>query len=130
MKAARKHDFQWRLIVTNKFTDPRTFCPSNPGSRDWWKHDDSCYYMFGEDTNSRTFYEARGYCQSQGGDLVSFSSQEEENSMHDNVLPLFYDGGPYWIGMQRKEDTMREDPVIDYDWIDGSLSDYRNFEGS
>ena len=24
----------------------------------------------------------------------------------------------------------REDPVIDYDWIDGSLSDYRNFEGS
>ena len=93
---------------------------------------ESCYHLFGEETNSRNFDEAREYCQSQGGDLVTFSSLDEENLMY-NVIPYDpYDDSPYWIGMQRKEEanSSSENPVTDYQWVDGTLSDYRNFESN
>ena len=95
-------------------------------------NDESCYHLFGEETNSRNFDEAREYCQSQGGDLVTFSSLDEENFVHANVIPYSDDYSPYWIGMQRKEETNRssENPVTDYQWVDGTLSDYRNFESN
>ena len=35
----------------------------------------------------------------------------------------------YWIGMQRKNDASAEDPKSDYEWTDGTISDYRRFEG-
>ena len=95
---------------------------------------DSCYHLFGVDINSwtttpRTFDEARLYCQTQGGDLVSLSSQEEEDFLPNNVIPSSQMYNEYWIGMQRKNDASGEDPKNDYEWTDGTISDYRRFEG-
>ena len=90
---------------------------------------DSCYHVFVLDADNweaktYTFDEASSYCQSQGGDLVSFSSKDEEDFVSYNVLPSnMYN--EYWIGMKRKSDASGEDPKNDYEWIDGTNSDYQ-----
>ena len=35
----------------------------------------------------------------------------------------------FWIGLHRKGDAEGEDFEKDYEWVDGSLNDYKHFSG-
>ena len=118
------------------FIDDREFCPESTGYYPWKKYESSCYHFFGVDTASwqykdeRSFDEARQYCQSKGGDLMSVGSQQEEESVLPKVVPQGYMIKSFWIGLRRKNDAYGEEFQKDYEWMDGTATDYQHFSGT
>jgi hypothetical protein len=119
-------------------TDDRKFCPEVNGDmeRPWNYYQENCYKLFGVDAinwqykEERSFDEARQFCKSKGGDLMSVGSQEE----NDVVLPIVIPQGGYiqksvWIGLQRRMDASGDEYPIDYQWMDGTETDYQHFAG-
>ena len=85
----------------------------------------SAYAYQGE----RTFEEARLYCQAMGGDLMSIESQEEQDNVLPKIIPQYYMYKNFWIGLKRKIDASGEEYPADYEWIDGTQSDFQHFAG-
>ena len=114
------------------FIDDRTYCPASTGlSYDWYKENDHCYHMFGFNASygERTFEEARAYCKSQGGDLMSIESQDEQDNVLPKIYPEYYSYKSFWIGLKRKEDAHDEEYPAEYEWVDGTVTDYQHFAG-
>lgn len=67
-------------------------------------------------TQNMTWAEAKGYCESQGGHLVSITSQEEQDYIAANILPY---GGvdDIWIGMSSDWTA----------WVTGEAVTYTNW---
>ena len=77
----------------------------------------------------RTFEEARLFCQSQGGDLMSIESQEEQDNVLSKIIPSNYMWKNFWIGLKRKIDANGDEYPADYEWMDGTQSDFQHFTG-
>ena len=99
-------------------------CPND----EWMKYGPSCYKAYSAE--KRSFAEARGYCQSQGGDLMSVGSNEEEASILKPIVEQFKVSNIFWIGLYRSIDAVGESYETDYEWVDGSLKEYNHFAGS
>ena len=100
-------------------------CPTDT----WLHYASSCYQAYAAGSE-RSFSEARAFCQSQGGDLMSVGSQEEEQSVVQPILDNYQLSDIFWIGLERKMDATGEDFMSDYEWIDGTLLDYNHFAGN
>ena len=91
--------------------------------------------MFGVDAanwqykEERSFDEARQLCQSKGGDLMSVGSQEENDKILPMIIPQGYMTKSFWIGLQRKNDASGDEYPKDYEWMDGTETDYQHFAG-
>uniref|UniRef100_A0A4W4DYJ2 Macrophage mannose receptor 1 n=1 Tax=Electrophorus electricus TaxID=8005 RepID=A0A4W4DYJ2_ELEEL len=88
-------------------------CPSK-----WIKKDSAnCIREYNNKIdNKKTWNEARDYCRAIGGDLASFHSQSESDS-----LPYKSNSDPAWIGFSSL------DANIGFVWTDGTPSDYENW---
>ncbi|XP_071348975.1 macrophage mannose receptor 1-like isoform X1 [Trachinotus anak] len=75
-----------------------------------------CFKLFPElSTNKRTWYEARDYCMTVGGDLLSIHSYAELEMLPDCDIEV-------WIGLSAP------DPVTGYVWSDGSPLQFQHWE--
>ena len=126
--------FRYFLILN---IDDRTFCPPSTGLyQEWFKYNGHCYHYFGLNVTyyvydgERTWDEARAYCASQGGDLMSIESQEEEDTVLWQVAPSTYLYRSFWIGLKRKVDANGEEYPADYEWADGTQTDFQHFQGT
>ena len=99
-------------------------CPND----EWMKYGPSCYKAYTAE-NSRSFNEARAYCQSQGGDLMSVGSNEEEESILRPIVDQMKVSNIFWIGLSRSMGAVGESYETDYEWVDGSLKEYNHFAG-
>ena len=98
-------------------------CPSD----EWLLSGGSCYHSYGT-VNELTWDEAQGYCESQGGNLMSVGSKEEDDAILKHYV--FEDlslSNIFWVGLRRKQDANGESFENDYEWVDGSLNDYNRF---
>ena len=98
-------------------------CPSD----EWLLFGGSCYYSYGAGSEL-SWDEAQGYCQSQGGNLMSVGSEEENDAILKHYV--FDDlslSNIFWVGLRRKQDANGESFQNDYEWVDGSLNDYNRF---
>ena len=77
----------------------------------------------------RTFEEARGFCQSQGGDLMSIESQEEQDNVLPQIIPQNYMSKNFWIGLKRKVDAEGDEYPADFEWVDGTQTEFQHFAG-
>ena len=94
---------------------------------DWLHFGGSCYRSYGAG-NELTWNEAQDYCLSQGGNLMSVGSEDEDNAVLQHyVLEDFSLTDVFWIGLRRKMDAEGEKYNKDYAWIDESLNDYSHF---
>ncbi|XP_076824515.1 macrophage mannose receptor 1-like [Clavelina lepadiformis] len=90
----------------------------NPGptcnDTDWKYFNGSCYYFSAR--TRKSYYAARDYCQSKGGDLTSIRDVDEQNFIHLSIQVLSM--SEWWIGMDmnNKEDEFR--------WLDGTPVGY------
>ena len=122
------------ITILLHFIDDRAFCPESIGYYPWEKYENNCYHFFGIDavgTNKeeRTFEEARQLCKSKGGDLMSIGSQAEEDTVLPLVVPQQYLTKSFWIGLRRKVDAHGEAYPTEYEWMDGTQSDFQHFAG-
>ena len=104
-------------------------CPNE----EWIHYGPSCYKAFGfnyDSMDARSFSEARAYCQSQGGDLMSVGSKEEEDSVLKRMEDEQKVYGIFWIGLSRIVGATGEDYVNDYEWVDETLKDFNHFAGN
>ena len=116
--------------------DDRTYCPASTGlSYDWVKENDHCYHLFGLNASywayqgERTFEEARLYCQAMGGDLMTIESQDEQENVLPQIIPPYSMYKNFWIGLKRKLDAHGEEYPAEYEWVDGTQTDYQHFAG-
>ena len=124
-------NFSYFLIIL----DDRAFCPESTGSYPWVRYEDHCYHLFGVDASSwtykeeRTFEEARQFCQAKGGDLISIGSTEEQDNVLHQVIPQMYMTKKIWIGLHRKVDALLDEYPTEYEWMDGTQTDFEHFAG-
>ncbi|XP_030015951.1 macrophage mannose receptor 1-like [Sphaeramia orbicularis] len=89
-----------------------------PACAQGWKRVGSrqhCYKMFeGESYTKRTWYEARDFCRTIGGDLLSIHSSNE--------IRAEYTYGSFWIGLSAP------DPVTGFVWSDGSPVNFQHWQ--
>ena len=94
---------------------------------DWLLFGGSCYRSYGAGSEL-SWNEAQDYCLSQGGNLMSVGSEEEDNAVLQHyIINDFSLTDVFWIGLRRKMDAEAENYNKDYEWIDGSLNDYSRF---
>ena len=60
---------------------------------------------------------------------MSIESQEEENNVLPRVAPMNYMYKSFWIGLKRKIDANGEEYPADYEWSDGTVTDFQHFQG-
>ena len=102
-------------------------CPGD----DWTHYGPSCYKAYNSnDGYSRSFTEARGFCQSQGGDLATIGSVEEEQNVLKPMVDSNLVSNIFWIGLSRSEGATGESYEDDYQWVDGTLKEYNHFAGN
>ncbi|KAJ6666767.1 hypothetical protein lerEdw1_020491 [Lerista edwardsae] len=103
---------QWAKGVTTPpapMTTRATPCPA-----EWTPKGDSCIKVFNDGKkHMKTWFEAREFCQTIGGDLVSCHSQEDVNVLRNRNVRQF------WIGLNNL------DPERGVSWSDGSPTDFQ-----
>ncbi|XP_067686863.1 macrophage mannose receptor 1-like [Haliotis asinina] len=101
--------------TTIQTTTPMVAC-AGPDSG-WEYHNGSCYFVspaWGADAK-KTWYEARRYCNSKGGDLASIHDIDVNNFLTSLITKR--SNGIYWIGLNQLGGD-------NYAWTDGSPSDF------
>ncbi|XP_054706154.1 macrophage mannose receptor 1-like isoform X2 [Uloborus diversus] len=109
------------LPTTPPSTEPPTtslpyVCPHG---HNWKVHENSqyCFWETTYETERLNWYQARAFCQSYGGDLASYDSEQQED------FGLGGAKGHYrglWFGLKRGEDDI-------FRWSDGSVMRYTNW---
>ena len=60
---------------------------------------------------------------------MSIGSQAEEDTVLPRVIPQNYLKKSFWIGLRRKVDAHGDEYPTDYEWMDGTQSDFQHFAG-
>ncbi|XP_069750750.1 layilin isoform X1 [Narcine bancroftii] len=86
-----------------------------------------CYKIaYFKDVSRRLeFKEAQEACQSDGGDLLSIESENEQRLIEKLIQGLSAGDGDFWIGLWRKGNSA-DCPSL-YQWLDGSKAKFRNW---
>ncbi|KAG2458572.1 MRC1 protein, partial [Polypterus senegalus] len=98
-------------------TTPAPKCPDG-----WNSYSESlyCYKLFKKEIrNRKTWHEARDYCISRGGNLLSVHSQEEQNKIYSSIG--YYYNEAAWIGLNNL------DPGAGYVWSNGRPTNFENW---
>ncbi|XP_053561983.1 chondrolectin [Bombina bombina] len=99
-----------------------------------YKH--PCYKIaYFQDVSTRVgFQEARKFCESDGGALLSIESESEQKLIERMLQDLTNSGdgisdGDFWIGLWRNLESMSSSGACPdlYKWADGSTSSFRNW---
>ncbi|XP_077347035.1 macrophage mannose receptor 1-like [Lithobates pipiens] len=99
-------------------TTPEPKCPEGWGTS---SHLSSCHWYFKRpDGDKKTWFEARDFCQTIGGDLLSINSKEEQDSVFSTALK-FGALNNVWFGL------VNNDPEEGFQWSDGSPLTYENW---
>ena len=61
---------------------------------------------------------------------MSVGSQEENDKILPVIIPQGYMTKSIWIGLQRKNDASGDEYPKDYQWTDGTETDYQHFSGT
>ena len=61
---------------------------------------------------------------------MSVGSQEENDKILPIIIPQGYMTKSIWIGLQRKNDASGDEYPKDYQWTDGTETDYQHFAGT
>ncbi|XP_067910488.1 layilin-like isoform X2 [Heterodontus francisci] len=90
-----------------------------------------CYKVaYFQDMSRRLgFEEARNTCQSDGANLLSIESENEQRLIEKLIQGLSAGDGDFWIGLWRREnrnETSADCPSL-YQWLDGSDAKFRNW---
>ncbi|XP_015193048.2 layilin isoform X2 [Lepisosteus oculatus] len=90
-----------------------------------------CYKIayFQDSWRKASFEEARRACRSDGGELLSVESENEQQLVERFVRELRASDGDFWIGLRRSpghRDTSGDCPT-QYHWVDGSQATFRNW---
>ncbi|KAM3929229.1 macrophage mannose receptor 1-like [Leptodactylus fuscus] len=98
-------------------TTPEPTCPSN-----WTSSDHSCFMFYSaKNHGKRNWFEAREFCRTIGGDLLSITSKNKMEA----VEGLIRSKAPYhksiWIGL------VKGNPGEGFTWSDGSPLSYENW---
>ncbi|XP_041098205.1 layilin isoform X4 [Polyodon spathula] len=90
-----------------------------------------CYKIayFQDASRKLNFEEASGACRSDGGELLSIESENEQKLVENFIQELRASDGDFWIGLQRKQGY--QDSTVDcpgkYYWLDGSKATFRKW---
>ena len=60
---------------------------------------------------------------------MSIESQEEQDNVLPIIIPEYNLYKNFWIGLKRKEDAHGEEYPAEYEWVDGTVTDYQHFAG-
>ena len=60
---------------------------------------------------------------------MSIESQDEQDNVLPKIYPEYYSYKSFWIGLKRKEDAHDEEYPAEYEWVDGTVTDYQHFAG-
>ncbi|XP_066441111.1 macrophage mannose receptor 1-like isoform X2 [Eleutherodactylus coqui] len=94
-------------------------CPHN-----WTSSDHACYKFYSaENYDKKTWFEARDFCRTIGGDLVSITDKEEEEEAVLTAMRRYYEVfyKSVWTGL------VRSNPDEGFMWSDGSPLSYENW---
>ncbi|XP_063058722.1 layilin [Engraulis encrasicolus] len=93
--------------------------------------DRPCYKIayFQDSRRKVNFEEASRACRSDGGELLSIESEQEQELIKNFVQELRAADGDFWIGLRRNEgyEVTSADCPSQYYWLDGSHSRFRNW---
>ncbi|CAK6448785.1 unnamed protein product [Pipistrellus nathusii] len=90
-----------------------------------------CYKVlyFHDASRKLNFEEARAACRTDGGQLVSIESEDEQRLIEKFIENLMASDGDFWIGLWRREEKQSNSTACKdlYTWTDGSISTFRNW---
>ncbi|NXS55163.1 MRC1 protein, partial [Brachypteracias leptosomus] len=111
-KVAEKITLPLAPETTSDFKCPLGWDTSNSSN--------SCFRVFvREETQKKTWFEARDFCRDIGGDLAAIRSEEEQIAIEDSIIKKSPSSQSFWIGLQWL------DPDGGLSWSDGSLVNYK-----
>uniref|UniRef100_A0A8P0NWL5 Layilin n=1 Tax=Canis lupus familiaris TaxID=9615 RepID=A0A8P0NWL5_CANLF len=90
-----------------------------------------CYKViyFHDASRRLNFEEANAACRTDGGQLLSIESQDEQRLIEKFIENLLASDGDFWIGLRRREERQSNSTACQdlYAWTDGSTSAFRNW---
>ncbi|XP_064158148.1 layilin isoform X2 [Anguilla rostrata] len=90
-----------------------------------------CYKIayFPDGNHKVNFEEARRVCHSDGGELLSIETENEQRLIERFVQELRAADGDFWIGLRRSQGhhESNNDCPAQYHWLDGSQATFRNW---
>ncbi|XP_073922852.1 layilin isoform X4 [Castor canadensis] len=90
-----------------------------------------CYKViyFHDASRRLNFEEAKETCGSDGGQLVSIESEDEQKLIEKFIENLLASDGDFWIGLRRHAEKQSNSTACQdlYAWTDGSTSKFRNW---
>ncbi|XP_077749562.1 layilin isoform X2 [Canis aureus] len=90
-----------------------------------------CYKViyFHDASRRLNFEEANAACRTDGGQLLSIESQDEQRLIEKFIENLLASDGDFWIGLRRREERQSNSTGCQdlYAWTDGSTSAFRNW---
>ena len=60
---------------------------------------------------------------------MSIESQEEQDNVLPQIIPQNYMGKNFWIGLKRKVDAEGDEYPADFEWTDGTQTEFQHFAG-
>ncbi|XP_018610660.1 layilin isoform X2 [Scleropages formosus] len=92
-----------------------------------------CYKIayFQDSRRKMNFEEASRACRSDGGELLSIESENEQRLIETFIQELRAADGDFWIGLHREpgyQETSSNCHAL-YHWLDGSQATFRNWHG-
>ncbi|CAH2282335.1 macrophage mannose receptor 1-like isoform X2 [Pelobates cultripes] len=113
----------WAEGVTPPPIPTTTVAPKCPTG---WKTTDSlnsCYkhYKNRDESEKRSWSEARTFCKAIGGELLSIGNKEEESAVWSMLMRGDVYSGIFWIGL------LTVDPDEGFGWSDGTPLSYENW---
>ncbi|KAL4608658.1 layilin isoform X1, partial [Arapaima gigas] len=90
-----------------------------------------CYKIayFQDSRRKVNFEEASRACRSDGGELLSIESENEQRLIENFIQELRASDGDFWIGLRRNQGyhETSSDCTAQYHWLDGSQATFRNW---
>ncbi|KAK0154997.1 Macrophage mannose receptor 1 [Merluccius polli] len=115
-----------RLNLTCAQSPIDAYCHTENGRSDGWIHNRfSCYGIFNHEneSESKTWSEARDACRGRNADLVIINNEEEQVFVYNNSYDSTDASKGYWLGLSKPAGTGK------WSWVDGTEVTLRYWTG-
>ncbi|KAM3929565.1 macrophage mannose receptor 1-like [Leptodactylus fuscus] len=111
---------KWAQGVTPPPIPTTTAVPTCPSG--WNDMNSACYkhYMV-DNTEKRSWFEAKNFCRTIGGDLLSIRSKDEQQDLWSTLINEGIYHHVFWVGL------LKSNPDEGFTWSDGSPLNYENW---